>query len=267
MHVNLGPRQVARVRGSYQEEADMAKYVETVVRVAGSYEAALGIIAAETRKLGGSVTEALVRLAQPKHLGEAMKIAEILAGVCAKKEPSPVPIEVQSRIISIDRTKPFDPAHFIGKGWAIWRGPADGDGLSGEEEQDLRSLAITELDLAKTRFETMLAPGETEIKGEEKHKRLKAAGHIRLDAKIFQTLWENKERLPEEWKEKVNGNTRYIFCDGTPLRDPHGERGVLCFYWDGGRWSWDVRWLEYDWGAASPSLVLASSSLDSTPLA
>jgi hypothetical protein len=149
------------------------------------------------------------------------------------------------QVISIDRTKPFDPAIFIGEGWTI-------------EEQDECSLALTEADLAKVRFESMFKSGESYVVGEEKLKRLKKAGHIRLDAKIFQTLWENQSLIPESWKEKINGNTRYIFFDGTILRDPRGNRYVLCLCWDGGQWDWRCRWLGFDFDVDDPSAVLAS---------
>jgi hypothetical protein len=32
----------------------------------------------------------------------------------------------------------FNPEDFFGKGWSIWKGPRDGDGLEGEEECDKR---------------------------------------------------------------------------------------------------------------------------------
>src|ERR1700682_1671988 len=101
-------------------------------------------------------------------------------------------------ILTIDRTTPFRPAVFLGEGWTI-------------EEQDNRSLVLTEVDLSKVRFETMLESGEEYLTGEEKQNRLKKAGHIRLDAKFFQTLWEDKTKIPESWKEKTNGYTTYVF--------------------------------------------------------
>ena len=67
------------------------------------------------------------------------------------------------KIVKVDRSLPFDPAKFIGKGWTI-------------EEQDERSLALSEVDLTKVRFEDMLKSGESSIQGEEKLKRLKKAG-------------------------------------------------------------------------------------------
>lgn len=167
------------------------------------------------------------------------------------------PFFMADTIIQIDRTTPFNPTQFLGEGWSIWRGPADSDGLSGDEEQDERSLALAKMDLSKVRLETCLW-GEASISGEEKLRRLKAAGHIRLDAKIFQILWENKDKIPESWKEKINGNTRYIFFDGTTLRGPEGGRYILCLYWSGGEWRRYCSWLEFDWFDSSPSAVLAS---------
>ena len=168
------------------------------------------------------------------------------------------PWNVESKIITIDRTAPFDLVAFMGKDWSIWKGPKDGDGLSGEEEQDNRSLALTEIDLNKVSFKTMLENDEKSVLGEEKLKRLIASGKIRPDAKAFQTLWENKHLVPESWKKKTNGNTTYIFLDGTILRNPGGDRYVLCLCWDDGRWYWDYRWLGNRFDASSPSLVLAS---------
>lgn len=42
----------------------------------------------------------------------------------------------ESTKMIIDRAKPFNSAEFIGSDWNVWRGPKDGNGLEGEEEQD-----------------------------------------------------------------------------------------------------------------------------------
>ena len=151
----------------------------------------------------------------------------------------------ESIMIKIDRTEPFNLAQFMVQGSSI-------------EEQDERALVITEVDLSKIRLETTLKPGETPVIGEERLKRLKKAGHIRLDAKVFQTLWENQSLIPEKWKEKTNGNTTYIFFDGTVLRRPSGNRCALYLYWFGGEWLWYCNWLDRDFDASNPSAVLAS---------
>jgi hypothetical protein len=162
----------------------------------------------------------------------------------------------EPRIVKIDRSKPFDPAKFLGAGWTIWKGPANGDGLTGEEDQDGRSLAITEFDLTKIQFRDMLKSGESCVNGEEKQKRLAKAGHIRLDAKVMQTLWENQALIPSVMKEPIGGNTRYSYFDGTVLRSPSGDRYVLCLCWDGSQWYWSYGCLQFDWNASNPSAVL-----------
>lgn len=162
----------------------------------------------------------------------------------------------ESQIIKIDRSKPFNPVKFLGAGWTIWKGPANSDGLTGEEDQDQRSLALTELDLSKIQFRDMLKSGESYVNGEEKQKRLAKAGHIRLDAKIFQSLCENQTHISAAWKEPIGGNTWYTYFDGTILRSPNGLRYVLCLYWSGGRWYWGCGYLRCDWGAIRPSAVL-----------
>jgi Adenylate and Guanylate cyclase catalytic domain len=67
----------------------------------------------------------------------------------------------------IDRSKPFDPARFIGSGWRI-------------VEEDPRALAITEIDFSKARFDSGLKEGESIIDGEEKLKRVKQLPAIRM---------------------------------------------------------------------------------------
>lgn len=164
----------------------------------------------------------------------------------------------KTETISIDRTTLFNPVEFIGAGWSIWKGPADGNGLEGEEEQDARSLALTTLDVTRLRLETTLKKGEeTSIVGEEKLKRLQKMTDIRLDAGIFQTFWRNQHLIPERFKAKTNGNTTYIFCDGTVLRSPRGHRYVLCFYWGGDerKWRWYCGGLVNHWHAYDPSAV------------
>lgn len=164
----------------------------------------------------------------------------------------------EPRIIPIDRTVPFSPAEFIGNGWSIWKGPAEGTGLEGEEEQDKRSIALTTLDVTRLRLETTLKGEETSIIGEEKLKRLTAmTDAIRLDAGIFQTFWRNQHLIPERFKAKTNGNTTYVFCDGTVLRSPFGLRCVVYFCWlgDARKWFWDCSRLGRRFDAFFPSAV------------
>ena len=149
------------------------------------------------------------------------------------------------RVIPIDRSKPFNPTEFMGKGWTV-------------VEEDERSLALTEVDLNKICLEACLEKGETQISGREKLKRLKKADHIRLDAKIFQTLWENKLLIPEAWKEKIDNEIRSIFFDGTVLLSD-GLHFVLYLRWEDGKWIKCCRYLDYGWSVFNQSAVLSSS--------
>lgn len=149
-----------------------------------------------------------------------------------------------SKIITIDRTFDFDPVTFIGPGWSSVKGE--------------HLLAFTEVDLNKIIFETTLKEGENSVVGEEKLKRLIAAGCVRLDAKVFQTLWENQHLIPEAWKHPTNGKITYIFFDEITLQDPNGDDYVLCLYWSNGNWGWSYRSLDLKWFADAPSAVLAS---------
>jgi hypothetical protein len=158
----------------------------------------------------------------------------------------------------VDRTKPFGPTKFIGGGWTIWRGPKDGNGLTGEEEQDARSLARTEIDFAKMLFTSCLKDGETSITGEEKLARHLAMKHVRPDAKVGQDLLEEKNQTTLEWLYKTFGIT-WFELPGTVLRSGYGDRYFLYLCRGGnGRWRWSCGWLGGDRNAEAPSAVLAS---------
>ena len=159
-------------------------------------------------------------------------------------------------------TKSFKPAEFIGKGWTVWKGPIDGDGLSGEEDVDKRSLSLSEIKLASLFFETCLKEGEKPIKGEEKLRRLKERPDlIRLGGNVFLGLWfdyqANKKNSAMEWLFQ-NRKITYLDFFGLILRYPDGDRRVLYLYRDGGGWSWHCSWLGNAWAAGDLSVVCAS---------
>jgi hypothetical protein len=148
-------------------------------------------------------------------------------------------------IFSVDRKKPFNPAESIDNGWTI-------------VDEDERSLALSEIDFSKIRLETCLTSGEWSITGEEKLRRLKMTRYIRLDAKVCQTLRENQHLIPGDWKVSANSGVKFVFFDGTILRDPHGHRCIVCLYWDVREWRLYPRRLNLFWDAGRPSAVLAS---------
>ena len=129
-----------------------------------------------------------------------------------------------SRTIKINRHRLFDPVQFVH------------DQALEIEEQDERSVMLKEIDPYAIALESMLRD-ETVISGEEHLKRLNQTGYIRLDARVFQTLWENQRHIPEHWKGAM-GTPQYIFFDGTVLSNPLG-RYVMCMYWaEDQRWRW-----------------------------
>lgn len=173
-----------------------------------------------------------------------------------------------SRVLHIDRSEPFDPAEFMGEGWTIWKGPAGGDGLTGEEDQDARSLALTEVDLSKIRFE--ITPSG-ELNGEGHLKHAKATSRILLDAKILQVILEkirNEELNLECWHEPLgyDGGDRQrimLYFFGTILRSPGGSRCVLYLefptwgnFHAGNREYMNHAWLGIDWNSRVKFIAL-----------
>lgn len=157
-----------------------------------------------------------------------------------------------STILRIDRSAPFNPAKFRGlsKGWRIWCGPANGNGFNGDEDQDPRFLALTEIDFSQIKFITTLKEGESMVNGEETLRRLKETGHIRLDAKVFEAPLENKDLIPASLQDK------WVHFS-TVLRNPRGFRYILYRSWHGGKWHWYCHWLGLGWSARDSFAVLA----------
>lgn len=148
-------------------------------------------------------------------------------------------------IISLDRANPFDLKTYGSLGWAI-------------EEQDERSLALTELDLGKIQRLSMHQPGETSLSRQGVLNRLKRGGHIRLDAKVLQILFEDKSLIPEAWKKRDDDDRIIpIFFDGTVFRTSEGHLCTLCLFWgyDAG-WHWLPHRLDLDSGPSDVSATL-----------
>jgi hypothetical protein len=161
--------------------------------------------------------------------------------------------------------KVFNPAEFIGEKWTVWKGPADGDGLNGDE--DCVSEPDT-VDFEQVVLETHLQEGDKgSVHGEEKMKRVRASKNRQLGGKAFLALWsdwqacKNAGRPEDSVLEKLRkakkiGNVIYFF--GLTLRRPSGGRSVLYLFFSGREWRWCYRWLDSHWRAGSPSVSLAS---------
>lgn len=121
----------------------------------------------------------------------------------------------------------FNPTEFIGSGWSVL-----------ETENDSRSTEIISLDLTKVQFVTMLDGDEKMTTGAEEIKRLRESVYIGLGIDAFVALWENRNRIPDWWKEKADGNIRFIFFDGVVLLGPDGEKYSLGINWINDSWCW-----------------------------
>lgn len=152
---------------------------------------------------------------------------------------------------SLSLLKPLD------QGWSVWKGPFDGDGLSGEEDIDYRSLALVEVELTRFVFKSFPQKGKSLISREEKLRRLKEEhpGFIRFGGNVFQGLWEdhqvNGKNSCLEWLYWNLGITDMDFF-GLVLRDPDCRRCTLnlCRF-DDGQWRWGDRRLNGLYGAAA----------------
>ncbi|EKE15888.1 MAG: hypothetical protein ACD_11C00090G0013 [uncultured bacterium] len=153
-------------------------------------------------------------------------------------------------------TEYFYPAGFLGAGWTNWKGPIDGDGLSGEEDVDPRSVNIQMDEVSSFFSENFLREGERFITGEEKIRRWKEEkpDRVRLGGDVFHTLWTdynvNQKNSFFEW---LFQNFKIDFVDflGQPLRNPQGKREGLyvCRQEVGGEGKWFLfhGWLDSEW--------------------
>jgi hypothetical protein len=170
-------------------------------------------------------------------------------------------------ILPIDRSKPLDSQALIDA-----TGYFDEDFFEcfpeaifewSVDEEDERSLALSELDLTKVILEPTLESDDF-AEGQEVLKRLKDKGYVRLDVKILKSLWENRHLIPETWKGRTDSGNNCIYFYGTILRDRvSGSRWVFFLKWvgsssDSGFWDMDCRNLNYDFESNDLGAVLAS---------
>lgn len=134
-------------------------------------------------------------------------------------------------VFSIDRSTPFDPSTFIGKNWSIGK-------------QDGRSLSLTEVDLMKVDFVSVLKDGEPWVGSKKKMARLVDSGHVLLDAGFFWALWKDwKSYGSDSALEWIRKNRQVTSCDfpGTHILQPGVVEGgtwdILCLHWCD-RWYW-----------------------------
>jgi hypothetical protein len=177
----------------------------------------------------------------------------------------------EQSILTINSHGTFDPTRFLGERFTVWKGPVDGDGLSGEEDRDGRNFMIGAIAFAQVSFETCLGEGESALVGEEKLKRLRKNNILCLGGDAFLSLWldylDNQEESILEWL-RLNRGVNYLDFFGVILRKKHDEldsiRCVLALQWDADRlvWNYDVRWLAFNWMSIFPSVILSMKNED-----
>lgn len=156
---------------------------------------------------------------------------------------------VKPMIAKILAIIPFNLVEFLGKGCKI-------------DEEDERAKVLAEVDISKLIFETCLQEGGSQITGEEKLRRLKADGRIRLGAEWFLALWQNYQDKGANSLLENLYRTKGIRClvfFGTILCGPGGRRYVLCLYRRGcDDWDWSRFEVGNDWISPAPAVLFAS---------
>lgn len=149
----------------------------------------------------------------------------------------------QNNVLRIDRSEPLDPEEVLGPGWTF-------------EDEDQKALKLTEVNVSKISLETTLKSGERNLNGEERLRRLKASGKIRLDLAVLIAFAMQPNHIPVEWKTLTNGGRAGIFFDGTVCKAPDGRRITFCLFWDRGQWQAGGLLLKDNhWGTISPSAL------------
>lgn len=129
------------------------------------------------------------------------------------------------------KAKLFNPVKFLGSGWSIWKGPADGDGLSGDEDVCPKASAIKEVELSKVIFKNCMNGDEERISVKEGIDRLNESDDFTgFGLGIFLGFWEDYqihrefsvlERLHQDF------GVWELYFPGTILRNPNGERIII----------------------------------------
>lgn len=152
--------------------------------------------------------------------------------------------------------KAFSPAYFLGNGWAVWKGPIDGDGLNGQEDRDVREDDLSDINWSQVMFETNLKKDEKFVYGEEKMKRLKAGNNIRLGGRSFLFLWHDyrvngSDSILESLSKSGIEN---IYFFGLVLRGPNSQRLILYLGKDiQNKWHWSYTNLNLSFSIIKPS--------------
>lgn len=140
-----------------------------------------------------------------------------------------------SEQLILDCSKPLDIAKFFGAGVSIWRGPRDGDGMSGKLDIDPRADRLTTVDYGRVFFYSCLNKGFVDY--EYKINRLKARKKeiIRHGGQQLLALWTDyQERHEKSVLDQLRRTREITYLDfpGLILRNKYGLRHVPYLSWN-----------------------------------
>jgi hypothetical protein len=151
---------------------------------------------------------------------------------------------------------PFDQAKFAGPRWQQWE-----KWSVVPEDTDVASNELTEIDFSKVEFATGLLPGEDQITGEEKLKRLKASKKTRYGLSVATGLWVDYQvRKENSVLQQISAQTEIKVIDffGDVLLSSSGYshvRQILCLSNDITGWHWVTMYLMLGTGSGGWSPV------------
>lgn len=173
-------------------------------------------------------------------------------------------ITLDTHVLKIDRVTPFEQldvcSHLKSSvGQIHW--------------QDERSLALTEIDIDTIQLVTMLKTNENGINGYERIRRIKDAGYVMLDLRIFFVICQNrimaerllrrvrtKEPKPHNLVYEYGQNKPHVCFDGTICRISNDPESTVAFgppFVPGGpvhTLNYPIKW--GPWDPEAPSAVL-----------
>jgi hypothetical protein len=133
----------------------------------------------------------------------------------------------------------FNPVHLFGPGHSIWFGPAEGDGLEGNPDQDDRVPILKKVKWQEAVFVNYHLIDERVVNGEEMLCRAKSSGQIRLGADVCMELLSDFIRRRQHSMLEHLCRTQdldFVVFLGTVIRDPEGKRCVLCLHREDSAW-------------------------------
>lgn len=151
----------------------------------------------------------------------------------------------ESRILTIDRSEPFDPSRFLKReGWEIaW--------------QDERSLVLDKIDLDKICLDSLIKEKEFSISSETKFSRLKEVkDKTPLDATIMLNFIRQPDLILPLFKRVINGRTLRISFDGTFIKSVGSQNDMfstIYLFWNGRKLDFGVRHFGFVYREDSPT--------------